>query len=135
MSIVETLPRHEAEYRTHDEMRWYEGYLVRIEQVTADFGKGPEERLRWVVQLDDDRGARDDGGDHETWIGTSLKINNNAKSLGGKYYKELTGEASVPNPVPLGRLFNPTPTRVKVMFQHDVEDGKTKERVAAFRKV
>ena len=104
-------------YELHQPDDWYSGVIVGVEE--SQYGEN-EPSFKFMIELD--------GEDRDTWLFTSQKYSDFPSKL-WKLAEALLGEAP-PEGVDTDAFIN---KRIDVMFKHQDDDGKTREKVDRFR--
>lgn len=116
----------EANYRYHNELEWYPGVIVDVQD--EDFGFGPT--VVFVIELDDDP-TDDDGNKRQVKAMASDKLTPNAKLT--RWVKGIFGEEVLEQGVI--DLDLATQERVKVMFGYgENSKGDPDEKITEIRK-
>lgn len=116
-----------ADYRYHNELEWYPGEIVGVDD--TDFGFGPT--VVFDIVLDDD-GEDDDGNPRIVKAMASDKLTANSKLT--KWVKGIFGEEAV-GPGQVVDLDLAMSERVEVMFEHgENTKGDPDEKITQIRK-
>lgn len=115
----------EADYRYHDELTWYPGTIVNVED--DDFGYGPT--VVFVIELDDDP-LDDELNRRQIKAMASDKLTPNSKLT--KWVKGIFGsEVLEQGAIDLDLATN---TRVEVMFEHgENSEGSPNEKITQIK--
>lgn len=108
-----------TEYNLHEEAEWLPGELVAIEETEGgQYGPG----LKWIVLLD--------GENSDTWAFTGQSLTPKARLT--KWVRDLdpTNPPEVGQEVDLEKYVG---ARVEVLFEQELKDGITKEKVTRIR--
>ena len=115
----------DADYRYHEELTWYPGAIVDVED--ADFGFGPT--VVFVIELDDD-GVDDDGNPRQVRAMASDKLTPNAKLtrwVKGIFGPEMLETGTVDLDLAVGE-------RVQVMFEYgENNNGDPNEKITQIK--
>lgn len=114
----------EADYRYHEELRWYPGTIVDVQD--DDFGYGPT--VIFVIELDEDE-PDDQGNPRQQKAMASDKLTPNAKLT--RWVKGIFGEDIINGPIDLDLA---TAMRVEVMFEYgENTNGDPSEKITQIR--
>lgn len=115
----------DADYRFHDELTWYPGAIIRVED--DDFGFGPT--VVFVIELDDDT-PDDEGNAREVKAMASDKLTPNAKLtrwVKGIFGPDIMDQGVVDLDLAVGR-------RIQVMFEYgENKDGNPSEKITQIK--
>lgn len=115
----------EADYRYHDELTWYPGTIVNVED--ADFGFGPT--VVFVIELDDDP-LTDEGDKRQVKAMASDKLTPRSKLT--RWVKGIFGEEVLEEGVV--DLDLATAERIQVMFEHsENSNGDPDEKITQIK--
>lgn len=106
-----------ADYRQHDELVWYPGQIVAIED--EDYGHGPA--LRFVIQFDEE--------DRDTYAIATDKLTPKSKLT--RWVKGLFGENALDDEIDIDSAIG---MRVEAMFEYgENANGEPDEKVKALK--
>lgn len=108
-----------TEYQLHEEAEWLPGEIVSIEETPGgQYGPG----LKWVIQLD--------GENSDTWAFTGQDLTPKARLT--RWVRDLDPA----NPPEVGQVIDLEKfigKRVEVLFEQELKEGITKEKVTRVR--
>lgn len=115
----------EADYRYHDELTWYPGTIVNVED--EDFGFGPT--VVFVIELDDDP-VDDEGNPRQVKAMASDKLTPNSKLtrwVKGIFGQQVVEQGGVDLDLATGE-------RIQVMFEYgENSNGDPSEKITQIK--